>query len=68
MLGSVVSGEAIDDFKEAKQLFDQVRDIERQYEFNEITHEDYQLTRGGMEQRIASGLPPDRNPNFVPRS
>lgn len=23
---------------------------------------------GGMEHKIASGLPPDRNPNFVPRS
>jgi uroporphyrinogen decarboxylase len=29
---------------------------------------DYHLTKGGIEQRIASGLPPERNPNLVPRS
>ena len=28
----------------------------------------YHLTTGGMEHRIASGLPPDRNPNLVPLS
>lgn len=35
--GSVRIGEGVDDFKEAKQLFSQARDIERQFEFNEIT-------------------------------
>ena len=28
----------------------------------------HHLTNGGREQRIASGLPPERKPNFVPRS
>jgi uroporphyrinogen decarboxylase len=28
----------------------------------------YHLTTGGMEHKIASGLPPERNPNWVPRS
>ena len=28
----------------------------------------YHLASGGIEQRIASGLPPERKPNFVPRS
>ncbi len=28
----------------------------------------YHLAKGGMEQRMASGLPPDKKPNFVPLS
>ena len=32
------------------------------------TVKNYQRTSGGMEQRIASGLPPERKPNCVPRS
>ena len=31
-------------------------------------HRAYQAACGGMLQRMASGLPPERKPNFVPRS
>lgn len=32
------------------------------------TVKNYQVATGGMEHKMASGLPPDKKPNFVPRS